>query len=1158
MEDFNDCIDHCSLHDLNSVGESLSWCNNSRTGDFKLRKLDRALVNDGCPASFVKYKSQNISDHSPLVIFLQEELPNGPKPFRFFNVWLEDLSIYESVERAWKEKVSGSPMYRITQKLKLVKEAIKTLNKDIFGRVDVKLPVVRRNLEDLQAQVKANPSNLELRKKADDLKDFFILTARQEEAILRQKARNNWLTRGDTNSQDQFYGTTNDHGGISSNPADIANAFVIYFSSILNSDEHSPEPSAIPEPVKKLSADQAVWLTRPVLRDEVDMVIKQCDGDKNPGPDGFNGQFFKSFWYLIGDEVSIAIFEFFRKGKLLKSINSTFICLIPKTPESTSPDQFRPISLCNFLYKIISKILATRLKVVLIDIISPNQSAFVEGRLIQENLLLTNDLIHNFHKQNGSSSPAMCLKLDIRKAFDNVCHHSLRLFMKKIGFNEVWCLWISQCISDPSFSILINGTPKEFFLSSNGIRQGDPLSPLLFCIVMEMFSIIFNEAMVSNQIRTPFRRRDLQISHLLFADDVILFASVDRITASGITNCLDKFSACSGLSINLLKSEVFFSGGDISLKQSSTQALRIPEGTLPVTYLGLPLIPSRLTSRQCQPLITKITKRIASWNNKHLSRVGRLELIQSVLNSLHLYWTAAFNLPQSSINEIEPICRTFLWSGSDSKKCYHPVAWEVVCQTKEEGGIGIRRLLDLNKASKMKLLWNIVASNKSLWAQWVQKKYFRGRNLWLMKSPCKPSWGFRGIFQARSCLQPFVCYSIGDGSGIDFWKQPWHPGGIIQQQSSIGPFVSNIPANASVKDLFQNGEWYSLIDQPQNRELKEILRSALINSSLEDSAIWMPTPSGKFTLKSAWESIRVKNLKASWHSTIWFSGNIPSSESIDHIFFECGYSKWIWRIILKNLKIKRRILNLHSEEEWIRNSFKGKGQFSTAIRLLFQASIYSIWFERNERAHGKAPQHKQQTLAHILAIVRTKLIELQRNDCVNQNSICCSKFLNLPCYPKQKTAKFCIWVKPSDPWVKINTDSSLLNGRGGLGGVIRNHMGHRLKWFSATVCAKKDPINLLELQAILMGIQLAAKHKFKNVWIESDSSLAVNIINNNAQCPWKAIPVLEHIRRSLQNFHSWKASHIWREGNAVSDILSKLDFSFKVKILTYLPSLLFS
>ncbi|XP_077228456.1 uncharacterized protein LOC143861414 [Tasmannia lanceolata] len=1181
MEDFNNCIDFCSLHDLKSVGETLSWSNNSRVGDLKLRRLDRALVNDdwisSFPNSFVKYKSSIISDHSPLVIHLQDCEPKDPKPFRFLNAWLDDLSLYEQVERACK--------------LKLVKTAIKTWNKNIFGRVDIYLPIVRNDLENAQAEVKANPSSVVLRNKADDLKDLFLQTAKQEESIIRQKSRNFWLTKEDTNSsffhaavrarrnRNNIYGTSNDQGEIITDPDSIASIYVDYFARILNAQFQTPDPSDIPEPSKKLTTIQSEWLTRPILKEEIENVIRFCDGDKSPGPDGFNGQFFKSFWYLIGDEVCSAILDFFKKGKLLKSVNSTFICLIPKKSDSNSPDQYRPISLCNFLYKIISKILASRLKTILIDIISPNQSAFVLGRLIQENILLTNDLIHNFHKQSVSSPPAMCLKLDLRKAFDNVCRQSLLLFMKKMGFNVIWCHWISQCISDPCFSILINGSPKGFFSSANGLRQGDPLSPLLFCIVMEMFSCIFNEASHSNLIRTPFARGDLHISHLLFADDVVLFASADHLTTSNINICLEKFSKCSGLSINSLKSEVFFSGGDQNLKLAISQSLGIPEGKFPVSYLGLPLVPSRLRSSHCQPMISKIRKRIDAWNNRHLSRAGRLELIQSVLNSLHLYWSAAFTLPQSTMDEIERIFRTFLWSGSDLRKCYHPISWETVCLTKEEGGIGIRRLQDLNKASKMKLFWNIAAGKKSLWADWVRKKYIRSRNLWLMKNPSRPSWGFRGIIQARSLLEPFVCYSIGKGTGIDFWNQPWHPDGIIRNKTSIVALSNNTPANCSVNDLLFNGEWSQVFDLPTHHDLKKILQNSILNHTDEDSAIWMPNPSGHFSLKSAWETIRLHSNRVPWHNSVWFSGNIPkhaftcwqaiisrlltndrlirhglrispncflclhSAESANHLFFDCGFSKWIWGTILRNLNFKRKILNLHLEEEWIRSKFKGNGQLSTAIRLLFQATIYSIWSERNERAHNKPGKHKQHVLSHILSLVKSKLVALQRNDVPNQNSSCCAALFNLPCHPKDPTPKLVSWVKPPPAWVKINTDASLLNDSGGLGGLIRNPEGNCLKFFSVRV--KNQPIYLLELQALLRGIQLAARHHFPHVWLESDSSSAVNMINGNSQCTWKAIPTLAIIKKTLLNFNAWRISHIWREGNAAADLLSKIDFPSK-------------
>ncbi|XP_077247863.1 uncharacterized protein LOC143887636 [Tasmannia lanceolata] len=316
-----------------------------------------------------------------------------------------------------------------------------------------------------------------------------------------------------------------------------------------------------------------------------------------------------------------------------------------------------------------------------------------------------------------------------------------------------------------------------------------------------------------------------------------------------------------------------------------------------------------------------------------------------------------------------------------------------------------------------------------------------------------------------------------------------------------------------------------------------------------------------------------------WHNSVWFSGNIPkhaftcwqaiisrlltndrlirhglrispncflclhSAESANHLFFDCGFSKWIWGTILRNLNFKRKILNLHLEEEWIRSKFKGNGQLSTAIRLLFQATIYSIWSERNERAHNKPGKHKQHVLSHILSLVKSKLVALQRNDVPNQNSSCCAALFNLPCHPKDPTPKLVSWVKPPPAWVKINTDASLLNDIGGLGGLIRNPEGNCLKFFSVRV--KNHPIYLLELQALLRGIQLAARHHFPHVWLESDSSSAVNMINGNSQCTWKAIPTLAIIKKTLLNFNAWRISHIWREGNAAADLLSKIDFPSK-------------
>lgn len=263
-------------------------------------------------------------------------------------------------------------------------------------------------------------------------------------------------------------------------------------------------------------------LTAEVADEEVKRTVFALPRNKLPGPDGYNAEFLRASWSVIGAEVIQAVKEFFSSGQILRQWNCTAITLIPKIVNASKITDFRPISLCNVLYKVISKIIARRLEIVLPEIISPSQSAFVKGRLLIENVLLATELVQNFNQANVS--PRGVLKVDMRKAFDSLKWEFILRVLRAARFPEVFIKWIEQCITTPSFSINVNGDLCGFFDGKQGVRQGDPISPYLFVIAMEVFARLLQAGFNSGSIKYHPKAQDPAISHLAFADDVMVFS----------------------------------------------------------------------------------------------------------------------------------------------------------------------------------------------------------------------------------------------------------------------------------------------------------------------------------------------------------------------------------------------------------------------------------------------------------------------------------------------------------------------------------------------------------------------------------------------------------------------------------------------------------
>ncbi|XP_048605373.1 uncharacterized protein LOC106386312 [Brassica napus] len=574
---------------------------------------------------------------------------------------------------------------------------------------------------------------------------------------------------------------------------------------------------------------------------------------KAPGPDGYPAEFFKANWSMVGKDMIAAVKEFLSTGCLLQQWNSTIISLIPKKANANRMTEFRPISCCNTVYKVASKLLANRLKAALPKLIFSAQSTFVPGRLLAENVLLATELVAGYKWKDISKR--CILKVDLQKAFDSINWDFVLNTLEALEFPTHFRKLVSQCITTTRFSVSVNGELCGYFKGTKGLRQGDPLSPYLFVIALEVFSQMLNVKFRAEDIGYHPWTADLEVTHLAFADDLMIFFDGEKNSFANIVDTMELFATWSGLRMNKEKTELFV-GGLNQVETTDLTSLGFTLGSMPFRYLGLPLMHRKLRISEYRPLLVKISGHFTAWSSKKLSYAGRAELIKSVIYGNINLWTSAFVLPKGCLQQIQSLCSRFLWTGNVTDRGVAKIAWST-------------------------LIWRLYIPNPSLWASWIKKCRIGDESLWSLEAKNAGSETWRSLLNLRSLTTNFLRAEVGNGETTSFWWDIWTPlGRLINVFGDTGPRELSIPLFASVADSCNENGWRLRgARSPAAETLHIHLTSIHLPSSLQTEDVFYWLVDGEnlddFSASRTWEAIRNRAPAVTWSNSVWFKMATP-------------------------------------------------------------------------------------------------------------------------------------------------------------------------------------------------------------------------------------------------------------------------------------------
>ncbi|XP_074360858.1 uncharacterized protein LOC141701117 [Apium graveolens] len=578
MEGFWDAIMDSGLHDLGFTGDIFTWDRSRGTDKWVQERLDRGMLH-------------------------RKVFEKRRRRFKFENIWIGERECRDIVQECWRQDGERDLMEKIMScSLKL-----EEWSGGLIREMKVQIGKYRKEMQ----HYRSTRDTFEIQK-YDAARWQFMRLLEKQEIFWRQRAKQFWLREGDRNSSFfHKYATTrkehnkikklkDKHGEWKEENAEIQEVITEYFTELFSSVKDSMRLSPrIKFPV--ISDIQKEKLVTPIADEEVKAAVFAMHSDKSPGIDSLNPGFYQTYWEIVGQDVIKFCREFFQNGELPSGLNRTLVCLIPKVKHPKKVVDLRPISLCNMLMKILSKVMANRLTPTLNAIISEKQSAFIEGRLLTDNALIAYEVNHYIRRKTQGKVGVAGLKVDISKAYDRLEWSFIEEMLQRFDFPTLWVDRVMNCVKSVSYSFLRDGDVFGEIIPQRGVRQGDPISPFLY--------------------------------------------------TRGLWFIARMYEALSCQIINYEKSEVGPNTNEEDMMEVC-EILGVRQVQKPGKYLRMPMNMGSSKTEVFGFLIDRVQQRLKGWYGKDVSRAGKITLLSSAAQTIPSFWMNLFLIPVTICEEV--------------------------------------------------------------------------------------------------------------------------------------------------------------------------------------------------------------------------------------------------------------------------------------------------------------------------------------------------------------------------------------------------------------------------------------------------------------------------------------------------------------------------